>query len=406
MSADLFGEERPLPDGWKWANLGDVCDVVNGTGFPIKYQGQTSLPFPFVKVSDMNSAEDGITITGATNTVDESIITAIGAKLSPPGTVIFPKVGGAVFTNKKRILGTASAFDNNVMGLVPNSVHFQWLFYYLQGLDLASLANVQALPSIKSSVVKRLRIPLPPLTEQKRIIAILNEQFMAIEHAKKAAKERKEAVLALREALSRTAFEDPETLSWPETAIGDICNISSKQVDPTHDEYCNLPYMNGENIESGTGRILYLKSSAELGMTSGKYLFKKGDVLYSKLRPYLRKATSVDFDGLCSADMYPLTPNPALVTQDFLCQLLLGPHFTQYADNESKRTRMPKLNREQLMRWKQRIPFIDRQRSIIDIFNQQRECVEKMEAICQATISETEDLPQLVIHRAFHGEIQ
>ena len=164
------------------------------------------MPFPFVKVSDMNAPDNGVFIKGAANTVDDAILAATRARVCPQGTVIFPKVGGAVYTNKKRILDTPAAFDNNVMGLIPTRVFSGWLFLCLQQLELSSLANIQALPSIKASVVKGVKIPLPPLAEQKRIVAILNQQLAAVERAKKAAEERLSQIEALPPALLRRAF--------------------------------------------------------------------------------------------------------------------------------------------------------------------------------------------------------
>ena len=143
------------------------------------------------------------------------------------------------------------------------------------------------LRSIRQKLLE-LTIPLPPLAEQKRIVGVLNEQLAAVERAKKAAEERLDAARALREALLKTVFESADALTWPQVAVEDLCAMSARQVDPTMEQYKTMPHVNGENIESGTGRILYLKSSEELGMRSGKYLFRKGDVLYSKLRPYLR----------------------------------------------------------------------------------------------------------------------
>ena len=200
-------QEGSLPHGWKWAKLGDTCQVVNGSGFPTKYQGHTTLPVPFIKVSDMNRSEDGVNVSVAANTVDDKILAVTRAKKCPPGTVIFPKVGGAVFTNKKRILRNESAFDNNIMGLVPGKLCLAlWLFYCLQLIDLASLANVQALPSIKASVVKEVKIPLPPLLEQNRMVSVLNEQMASAEDARKSAEAQLGEVKAMPATLLRRAF--------------------------------------------------------------------------------------------------------------------------------------------------------------------------------------------------------
>ncbi len=89
-------------------------------------------------------------------------------------------------------------------------------------------------------------------------------------------------------------------------------------------------------------------------MTSTKYLFSPGDVLYSKLRPYLRKVALVDFRGLCSADMYPIEADHDVLDPTFLKFLLLSDFFSAYANDESRRARMPKLNRQQLLSWETR----------------------------------------------------
>lgn len=199
--------DSPEAQQWPRKGLGEVARVVNGFGFAENLQGRANLPFPFVKVSDMNAQGAEVVVNKAVNTVDESLLNHLGAKTYPPGTVIFPKVGGALLTNKKRILGVEATFDNNIMGVVPRTVDQSWLFYWMQTVDLRELANTQALPSIRQSEVAALEIPLPPLTEQRRISAILSEQMEAVERARKALQEQMDTVSKLPAALLRRAFE-------------------------------------------------------------------------------------------------------------------------------------------------------------------------------------------------------
>jgi type I restriction enzyme S subunit len=120
--------------------------------------------------------------------------------------VIFPKVGGALLTNKKRVLGCPSTFDNNIMGIVPQRCEGEWLFYWFQTIDLGSLSNTQALPSIRQSVVASLELPLPPPDEQRQIAAVLRAQMAVVEAARAAAKARIEAALTLPSAFVRDAL--------------------------------------------------------------------------------------------------------------------------------------------------------------------------------------------------------
>jgi type I restriction enzyme S subunit len=198
--------DAPLPQGWRWVKLGEVCDVVNGFGFPEHLQGRKDLPFPFIKVSDMNTEGSEIVVSYAANSVDDELLTLVRGKTYPAGTIIFPKVGGALLTNKKRVLGRRATFDNNVMGLVPKSVDSEWLYYWMLTIDLRELANTQALPSIRQSEVAALSHPLPPLPEQRRIAGILKEQMAAVEKARAAAEAQLSEINALPSALLRQAF--------------------------------------------------------------------------------------------------------------------------------------------------------------------------------------------------------
>ncbi|HYM14546.1 MAG TPA: restriction endonuclease subunit S [Dehalococcoidia bacterium] len=157
------------------------------------------------------------------HTVDSGMLAELRARTYPAGTVIFPKVGGAVLTNKKRILGVEATFDNNVMGLIPTRVEGRWLYYFMRTLDLRTLANTQALPSIKQSRVAAQPLPLPPLAEQRRIAAILDEQMAAVERARAAAEAQVAAARALPAAYLRAVFESDEARGWPTRRVGDLC---------------------------------------------------------------------------------------------------------------------------------------------------------------------------------------
>ena len=197
---------QPLPNGWRWAKLREVADVVNGFGFAESLQGRTDLPYPFIKVSDMNAPGAEIVIEKAANTVDDEILRHLGARCYPQGTVVFPKVGGALLTNKKRVLGRDSSFDNNIMGVVPRHTESEFLYYWLCTIDMAVHANTQALPSIRQSLVASFEIPLPQMPEQRRIVGVLREQIAAVEKARTAAEAELNTINALPAALLRRAF--------------------------------------------------------------------------------------------------------------------------------------------------------------------------------------------------------
>ncbi len=191
---------------WPMKRLSEAADVVNGYGFAEHLQGRTDLRYPFVKVSDMNSEGAETIVSTAANTVDDAILRALRARTYPAGTVIFPKVGGALLTNKKRILGVEASFDNNVMGLVPRGAESRWLFYWLQTIDLVSLSNTQALPSIRQSAVAALQLPVPPVDVQRGVIADLDSRLRAAAVVETAVTNQLASLIELPAVLLRAVF--------------------------------------------------------------------------------------------------------------------------------------------------------------------------------------------------------
>jgi type I restriction enzyme S subunit len=134
---------------------------------------------------------------------------------------------------------------------------------------------------------------------------------------------------------------------WLIHGFNALASIPSGQVDPKQEPFRSMVLVAPDHIESGSGRLLKKETAAEQKAISGKYLFAPGDVLYSKIRPYLRKATIAEFSGLCSADMYPLRPS-GRTCAGFLLGVILGYRFSKYAESVSVRSGMPKINRDEL----------------------------------------------------------
>lgn len=188
-------------------------------------------------------------------------------------------------------------------------------------------------------------------------------------------------------------------------ALGAVAWIDAKLVDPRLSAYASMPHVSGENIVSLTGELRNLKSAAEDGMESGKYLFSAGHVLYSKLRPYLMKASLVDFAGLCSADIYPITTDESRLLPAYARLLLVSPDFTRYAEEASARSRMPKLNREQLFSYECSLPSLDEQRRIARELGARLAVVEEARRAARAQLEEVDPL-RVAVFRGYFQEVE
>ena len=150
---------------------------------------------------------------------------------------------------------------------------------------------------------------------------------------------------------------------WGVRPLLSTIRIANGQVSPKVEPYKSMVLVAPDHIESSTGKLLAKETAAEQGAISGKYFFESGDIVYSKIRPYLRKAILADFSGLCSADMYPLKP-AADISAGYILAVILDYRFSKYAESVSVRSGMPKINRTEMADFSLAVPSPSEQRAI------------------------------------------
>ena len=139
-------------------------------------------------------------------------------------------------------------------------------------------------------------------------------------------------------------FDIPDTWMW--ARFFSVVDIATNLVRP--ELYADYIHIAPDNIEKATGTLLSCRSVLQDKVTSPNHLFRKGQIIYSKIRPLLRKAVIAPFDGLCSADMYPLNTS---INGKYLLRYILSDAFNlQVAVAMSSRVKMPKINQEELSR--------------------------------------------------------
>lgn len=245
----------------------------------------------------------------------------------------------------------------------------RFLFYITISHDLRCYGASEMLGAggqkrVPERFLKDWRAALPSLETQERITRFLDEKTAQIDAllAKKQTllkrlTEKRQATIthAVTKGLNSAAPMKDSGIEW----LGQIpahwgiiplkwqCSIQSGQVDPTEPPYDEMTLIAPDHIESGTGRLLAKQTATDQAAISGKYLCQPHDVLYSKIRPALRKVTLTDETCLCSADMYAITPGTNFC-RDYLFYFFLTDAFTAYAELASMRVAMPKVNREAL----------------------------------------------------------
>jgi len=154
----------------------------------------------------------------------------------------------------------------------------------------------------------------------------------------------------------------PLPATWRWCRFDAIARVASNLVNPA--KFPDWPHIAPNHIESETGKLLPYNTIAHDGVTSSKHRFSAGQVLYSKIRPYLAKVVVADFDGLCSADMYPIESE---LEARFLKWWMLSREFTRRAAGEQARTVLPKINVSALSGLPVPVPPVSEQRRIVEI---------------------------------------
>ena len=158
-------------EGWRKSTIGEVVTIASGqTPKGIEAALSSTGEIPWFKVSSMNAAENLKGLRTSEFRLSSNDIRRLGMRLVAPGSVTFPKRGGAIATNKKRRVLVEGALDLNLMVLTAKSIKADFLWWWMQGLDLASISNGTSVPQINNGDIAPLEIDVPPEAEQAEIV--------------------------------------------------------------------------------------------------------------------------------------------------------------------------------------------------------------------------------------------
>ena len=298
--------------------------------------------------------------------------------------------------------------------------YYNWLFHTVQFADeyyKNGHGIVDDLWTTRWNEMKRISIPIPSLTEQAGIADYLKRKISHIDSVIAEAKASIEEYKAWKasiiyEAVTKGLDLDVEMkdsgvewigmmpTNWQCLRFKLAANIKANLVDPQ--DYPDYPQVAPDNIMKDAGILLACNSVSESGVISWNHLFYKGQILYSKIRPTLNKVVIAPFDGLCSADMYPIE-----TTQNttFMLYVILSKYFVQQvALCTADRVKMPKINQEELANIQIALPPIAEQEIIANHLNTQRARFDSLISEKEALIADLESYKKSLIFEVVTGK--
>ncbi len=372
--------------GWISTKLSDVAIVQSGSGFPEKHQGGSGQDIPFYKVSDMNISGNEREMLYENNSVSEEVRKQLGASIFPEGSTIFPKIGGAIATNKKRLTTRNCCVDNNVMGAIPKKdrIDSNFLFYFFLAHDLSDFANEAHLPSIRKTTVEDSEIKLPcQLPEQQRIVTILDEAFDGIATAKANAEKNLQNARAIFESHLNSIDAD-------KVPLGDLVKITTGKLD------ANAAVEDGQYPFFTCSREIYAIDNfafdCEAILLAGNNAVGDFNVKHyeGKFNAYQRT--------------YVITVNEQKrVLYRFLYFQMLKSLKIFKEQSVGAGTKFLKLGMIKDMEIA--LPSIADQEKIVSTMDSLREYTDDLESIYQQKLAALDELKKSLLHQAFSGEL-
>ena len=423
-----------LPEGWVWCRLFDVGEIVGGSTpdtSNASYYTDPGSGIPWITPADMKKAIENIIYRGKKDiTVDG--YNSCSTRIIPKGSIVFSSrapIGLIAFA------GNDLCTNQGFKSVIPYLMDLKnWIYYSLQNKTegIINRAPGTTFKEVSGTFLQKEIIPLPPLAEQQRIVAKVNElmtlcdELEATEQELEALENRFEEYLPksiLQAAVQgklvpQDLHDEPASVlleriraekarlvkegkikkekslppisedeipydlpeGWVWCRLGELCNFGvtiSTIPDNIPDDAWVLEL---EDIHKDTGEIVQYKTKAERKSKSSKHVFYKGDVLYSKLRPYLNKVTIAEKDGYCSSEILPLQFCKDIYPQYAIC-FLRSPTFVDYAIERSYGVKMPRLGTEDGRNALFPLPPLAEQQRIVAKVNELMALCEEIKAV-------------------------
>lgn len=457
-----------LPIGWMpGVSIKDVCTTQAGYGFPVELQGRMDGEFGFYKVGDIsrNWQAGRVILIEAEHYITAEDVVALGAKPLPGGTVVFAKIGAAVALNRRAILTAPSLIDNNAMGLVPSDATLsKFVFYFMCQIDLGARTRGGNVPSLRKGDVEEIAFPLPPLAEQRRIVAKIEELFSELDQGIENLKQARAQLAVYRQSLLKHAFEgkltaawramhaaqietprqllerlraerrkswtgkgkyqepaDPEVDGLPEIPadwkwarldlIGMVEGGMSVSKDRQLDVPMDVPYLRVANVQRGRLNLETMKTMKIEARDLNGLRLKKGDILFNEGGDRDKLGRGWVWEGQidpCITQNHVFRVSPLFtdsISSEFVSHW--GNTFGQqfFLDHGKQTTNLASINKAVLSRLPVPLPSPEEQREITAQIEIHSSAIDRTEADIEINLQKAEALRQSILKKAFSGEL-
>lgn len=318
----------------------------NNTGYWIEGK------YDWISIADLSTYSK---YTGTTKErISEVAVQESGIKRVPENTVIMSfklSLGKTAITKE-------SVYTNEaIMAFIPTGKYavLPDYFYHLFSTMNWSKGTNRAVmgTTLNKATLGAISIIVPPLSEQRKIAAVLDKVSDLIAKHRQQLNKLDELVKSRFIEMFGDLKSNPR--GWPVVPFSEFAKIDGNMT-TDYEKYADYPHIGIDSIEKGTGELKGYRTVREDGVISGKYIFTPQHIIYSKIRPNLNKVALPDFYGVCSADAYPILPNRLNCNRVFLAAVMRSEYYLDYILQFSSRTNLPKVNRKEIAGFRMPLP--------------------------------------------------
>lgn len=379
---------------WSYAKIGDVCTVERGGS-----------PRPIDKF--ITDDPNGINWIKIGDTTDSMYITETAQKIIPEGMKKSRYVQPGDF-----LLSNSMSFGRPYILKIDGCIHDGWLvlrdndcvfdkrflYYYLSSPStyqkFKNMAVGGVVNNLNSDMVRGVTVPVPKMEEQIEIVQTLDNVSKLISLRKQQLAKLDQLVKSRFIELFGDLKTNPK--GWPVLPFPAFAKIDGNMT-TDYKKYADYPHIGIDSIEKGTGELKGYRTVREDGVISGKYIFTPQHIIYSKIRPNLNKVALPAFEGLCSADAYPILPNRENCNRVFLAVAMRSEYYLEYILQFSSRTNLPKVNRKEIAGFRMPLPPLPLQEQFA-VFVEQ---VDKSKLTIQASLDKLEVMKKSLMQQYF-----
>ena len=381
-----WGKTLSLPKGWEIKKLGEVCDFKSGTTISPSLEREVG-DVLYLKVGDMNLPENEIEINTSSRFVNRNEIKQV--QIIPEGAVIFPKRGGAIATNKKRKVIQPTIVDLNTMAIIPtNKLDSDYFYYWFQMIDLNDISNGTSIPQINNYSFDDIYIQYPKsLSEQQRIVSILDECFAAINKAKANAEQNLKNAKELFESYLQGVFEKKGD-GWEEQLLEDCFKMKSGD---------NLT---AKNMSEGEYPVF---GGNGIAGYHNEYNLSGSNVIIGRVGALCGNVRHITENIWLTDNAFKVVDFKFDFDHSFLTYLLNHKDLRSYA----RQAAQPVISNSSLKDVVLNFPKSKKeQQTIVRQLDALRAETQKLEAVYQKKIVDLEELKKSILQKAFAGELR